>query len=564
MTAVTSPKDLSGGMVTAGGDDSISAILRGEGFEELFERNEEALVAIDSSGRLIAANHASERLFGYQPGELSDCAVSALFGESFDLAEALSSAAPANPVHPAGRGRGNDLALVAPLRVSGVRKSGIRVPISLSLIRIAGSEGGVVLAVMHESTAPAADASSTGLLGNEANGRDMLALQRELLVEVARGNGVGGIAGALHARTGRNVLILDRTGHVIASAGYTDEDPAPQGPVNVLRGDAPHAVRQRHGDYWAAAGRPDRVLLGSIAIFDPAKDLPESDQLALEQAISILSAELLQYNSTAEPEAADWNAFANELLNCRDQELLAIRARAHDYELDRAHRAVAVQAPGIGTEGVSVVEQVLWNTGVRTPLVTARSDHLIFITADELPWEQVGSALNGEMGVGARIGVGGMYQVSDLYRSHTEAIMALELGATVNSGNTVTTFSDLGVWGFLVDSRQPGKLRDLVEEWIGPLIEVDRLRGSELVKTLTNYLKESCATETTATSLHIHRNTLRYRLSKIAEITGHNLGDADQRFQLELACRAWRVLQALEAAGVVSPDDDQIPQRARW
>ncbi len=564
MTTVTSLDNLSGPIVPTDGDDSFSAILRGEGFGERFERNEDALVAFDNSGRLVAANHASELLFGYQAGELSDCAISALLVDGFDLAAVLPSTGPPPPVHPAGKGTAGERALVGSSIVTGVRKSGIRVPISLSLIRIAGSKDGVVLAVMRETTAPAADASSTGFLSNETTGRDMLALQRELLVEVARGNGVGGIAGALHARTGRKVLILDRAGHVIASAGYTDEDPAPTGPVNVVRGDAPHAVRQRHGDCWTAAARPDRLLLGSIAIFDPARDLPESDQMALEQAISILSAELLQYNGTAEPAPADWDAFAEELLRGRDHELLGIRAKAHGYDLDRDHRAVAVQAPGTGPEGVSVIEQVLRNTGVRTPLLTARSDHIIFITAEDLAWERVGSDLNGALGPGTRIGVGGMYQVIELYRSHTEAIMALELGATVNSDNTVTTFGDLGVWGILVDSQQPGKLLNLVEEWIGALIEVDTLHGSELVKTLTNYLKQSCATETTATSLHIHRNTLRYRLAKIAEITGHNLADADQRFQLELACRAWTVLQALETAGVVLLNRDQLPQRARW
>jgi len=570
MTAVTSHEDSGGRITAASGNGSISAILEDGGFEELFERHGDALVAFDHSGRLVAANHAAELLLGYQPGELTGRAVSTLFSDGFDLAEALSSSAAAGPtsgaaapVHPAGRGTGDLRGLLTPMSVIGVRKSGIRVSIFLSFIPVAGSEEDVVLAVMRESTVHTADANSTGLLGTEATGRDMLALQRELLVEVARGNGVGGIAGALHARTGRNVLILDRVGHVIASAGHPDEDPAIQRPVNVLRGDAPHAVRQRHGDCWTAAARPDRLLLGSIAIFDPANDLPESDQLALEQAISILSVELLQHNGTAEPAAADWDAFANELLDGRDHELLGVRARAHGYELDRAHQAVAVQATGIGPEGVPVIEQVLRNTGVRIPLVTARSNHLIFISADDLPWDQIGSSLVDAMGEGVRIGVGGMYPVSELCRSHTEAIMALELGATVNSDNTVTTFGDLGVWGFLVDSRQPSKLRDLVEEWIGKLIEVDRLHGSELVKTLTNYLKESCATETTAASLHIHRNTLRYRLSKIAAITGHDLGDADQRFQLELACRSWTVLQALEAAGTVRPNRDLGRQRSR-
>jgi hypothetical protein len=360
------------------------------------------------------------------------------------------------------------------------------------------------------------------------------------------------------------VLILDQAGQVIASAGFADEDPAPPWPIFVLSGDALHAVRQRHGDYWTAAARPDRTLLGTIAIFDPVNDLPESDQLALEQAVSILSAELLQHIGPTEPSASDWDAFVNELLDGRDHELLSLHAKAHGYELDRAHRVVAVQASGIGPEGVPIVEQVLRNTGERTPLVTARSDHLVFVTADDLDWAQVGSALSDAFSSGARIGVGGSYQVSDLRQSLTEAIMALELGATVNSESAVTTFGDLGVWGFLVDSRRPAKLRDLVEKWIGALIEVDRMHGSELVKTLTNYLKESCATETTATSLHIHRNTLRYRLSKIAAITGHDLGHADHRFQLELACRAWTVLQALENTGVASPNPDQVLHGAEW
>jgi hypothetical protein len=401
---------------------------------------------------------------------------------------------------------------------------------------------------MRESTGRPADAREPGSLATEATGRYMLALQRELLVEVARGRGVGGIAAALHARTGRRVLILEPDGYVIAAAGYSEEDPAPRGPVIVHRGNAPHAVRQRHGVSWTAAARPDRALLGSIVILDPNHDLPESDQLALEQAISILSAELLQYNGTAKATATDWEAFATELLDGRDAEGLGLRAKAHGYDLERPHRAVAVQAPGIGSEGVPVIEQVMRNMGVPTPLVTARSDRTILITAEDLPWERVGSALTEVFGVGARIGVGGMYPVCDLCRSLTEAVMALELGATVHSNRSVTTFGDLGVWGILIDSSEPSKLRDLVEEWIGTLIEVDRLHGSELVKTLTSYLKKSCATETTATSLHIHRNTLRYRLAKIAAITGRDLGDADQRFQLELACRTWTVLQALEVA----------------
>ncbi len=43
-------------------------------------------------------------------------------------------------------------------------------------------------------------------------------------------------------------------------------------------------------------------------------------------------------------------------------------------------------------------------------------------------------------------------------------------------------------------------------------------------------------------ALHIHRSTLRYRLARIAELTGHDLRNVDTRFNLHAATRAWRFL----------------------
>ena len=41
---------------------------------------------------------------------------------------------------------------------------------------------------------------------------------------------------------------------------------------------------------------------------------------------------------------------------------------------------------------------------------------------------------------------------------------------------------------------------------------------------------------------HIHRSTLRYRLARVAELTGHDLRKVDTRFNLHAATRAWRFL----------------------
>lgn len=196
---------------------------------------------------------------------------------------------------------------------------------------------------------------------------------------------------------------------------------------------------------------------------------------------------------------------------------------------------------------IDLVSHAARSVGVKRPLVTSREGRSVLLAPEELPWEQFASVLGASLGAPLHIGVGGSYQLGMISRSLEEAVFALKLGLRLTTETPVTKFWALGVWRILVDSSETAKLRQLVHEWIGALIQHDRLHNSELVKTLTTYLKETCTTDATAL-LHVHRNTLRYRLSKISLITGRDLADPDQRFQLEFACRAWMVLQALEEA----------------
>ena len=67
------------------------------------------------------------------------------------------------------------------------------------------------------------------------------------------------------------------------------------------------------------------------------------------------------------------------------------------------------------------------------------------------------------------------------------------------------------------------------------LQEYDALHASELLKTLTAYVKNGFFQYGTAESLHIHLNTLKYRLKKIEEMTGLTFHDAGENFYLRLS-----------------------------
>lgn len=73
---------------------------------------------------------------------------------------------------------------------------------------------------------------------------------------------------------------------------------------------------------------------------------------------------------------------------------------------------------------------------------------------------------------------------------------------------------------------------------LGPILRYDAEHNSELVHTLRIFLRNSAAWTQTSTELHVHVNTLRYRISRIAELTGRDLSAFADRVDLYLALEA--------------------------
>jgi DNA-binding PucR family transcriptional regulator len=90
---------------------------------------------------------------------------------------------------------------------------------------------------------------------------------------------------------------------------------------------------------------------------------------------------------------------------------------------------------------------------------------------------------------------------------------------------------------------------ELVTEWLGPLLAHDRGRRPKLLPTLAAYLDAGAAQQATADALGIHVSTLKYRLGRIAAVTGRDLTQPDVRFQLQVALTAHRTLSVLQIQG---------------
>jgi len=152
-------------------------------------------------------------------------------------------------------------------------------------------------------------------------------------------------------------------------------------------------------------------------------------------------------------------------------------------------------------------------------------------------------------GITLSVGLGRFYEHPDgLIKTFEEARTALGIGRTLGRSDHVTRFDDVGVYKLLLRAfeESPDDLRALYAETIGPLAEYDTKHRSELVRTLTEYLENDTNLNHTAASLFTHRHTVRYRLERIAEITGLSADRSEDIEKLSLGLKADQLLAGLD------------------
>jgi GAF domain-containing protein len=112
--------------------------------------------------------------------------------------------------------------------------------------------------------------------------------------------------------------------------------------------------------------------------------------------------------------------------------------------------------------------------------------------------------------------------------------------------NVVGGAEDLGVYRFLLAAGGADEAAHLIRRTVGPLLDHDESRGTELARTLEEYLANGRQHGATAERLHIHPNTLYQRLSRIGVVLGSGWREPDAVLELHLALRLHRLAATLD------------------
>jgi purine catabolism regulator len=417
---------------------------------------------------------------------------------------------------------------------------------------------------------------------------------RELLDLVIHGRGVGALVSAL-ARLTEKAVALEDSGQRLVQLEWPaaptmtrwQQPPSDADTHELLNGanamgvrawleglpvsatDPPTALFDLDGHGWARLVAPVQGgtgLAGLLSLVAPTDRFTPRDRLLLKRATAACALEFAKQTAVSDAQEQPRGDFVASLLagDLPDPQVTAHRAARLGIRLGSAHNVLLLRAVGelaAGAQGDRRLEELLaWRLGAdsaRVPYHAAPG-----LAALVLPVEQFGEprelatwadGLHRQLAADCApvilsAGLGLAHDdIAGIHQAYEGAMWALELGERLFGAGQLTRLQDLGVYRLLLALQQSQELRDFYEEMLGALVAYDRQKHAELMSTLEAYVAAGNSPSETAARLHLHRNTVLYRLRRIRTLLGRDPDNPEERLGLQLALRARLVLMAQRA-----------------
>lgn len=368
-----------------------------------------------------------------------------------------------------------------------------------------------------------------------------------------------------------SLVLSDRAGHVLAVAARSTADE--QAMLADREGVEAHDLR--------VADEP----VGTLRV----RSRGETDPILLRLVITLIASEVERLRAPERASAEAAEAFLRALLSRELEDGPTVLARAEDLGLDlgdgasvlvvRAHALVAADE-GRSARVLALVERAA-RAAVPGSLAALTDRH-------ELPGDEVVALLpdgSGEIAERAADGVrrelqsglsGHTFTIGrsrpcgdpgDLHRAANEALLAANV-AEGDPERPVLAFEETGAYRLLLSAmaEDPGELQRFYAETVEPLVAYDEQYETDLVTTVEAFLDADGNIAGTAQRLFTHRHTIRYRLERVRELSGLDVGSTDGREKLSLGLKAMRVLGVAHRRGPASEAGagaGRVPPRAR-
>jgi hypothetical protein len=353
---------------------------------------------------------------------------------------------------------------------------------------------------------------------------------------VLRGADVPAVAAAVAEVLGGGIVVTDAEGGELARIGAEPLTPHVKA---VAASRASGRAVPRDGS-WVCAVLAGREPLGAIVLVG-RPDLAGADRRLFERASVVTALLLLLGRSVAEAENKVRGELIADLLTAGDRDSAGLLARGRRLGVDLAAEHLVLVVDGDTAPRARLTAAVARQASARGGLAGLRGDQAVLVlpAATALVAETtkaLGAALGGAVTVGASGPASGPVALA---AAHAEAERCLRALLALGRRGQGRTLAELGFVGVLLGDR--ADVSGYVVKTLGPVLDYDSRRGTELAGTLRAYFE--CGGNLTRAKelLHVHVNTVVQRLERVATLLGDDWQTPSRALEIQLALQLHQV-----------------------
>ena len=218
---------------------------------------------------------------------------------------------------------------------------------------------------------------------------------------------------------------------------------------------------------------------------------------------------------------------AEMLRGALDTAVVTRRLAVHGFPPDARLVLAIVRPKNPGTDGDTVVDTLAH--GRFPQLILRQEEELYVLIPDD------GAARAALAATGTVVGTSLPFRAGASLRvARREAQWAIT--RAVESGRDMVSYGDDRTERWL--TGETADLQALVDDVLRAVIDYDETHGGDLLPTIRTWLEHDRQTDKAAQALHIHPNTLLYRVRRFEQITGRSLASTEALAETWLALRA--------------------------
>ncbi|MFG1928792.1 PucR family transcriptional regulator [Cryptosporangium sp. NPDC048952] len=270
-----------------------------------------------------------------------------------------------------------------------------------------------------------------------------------------------------------------------------------------------------------------------LAFDEPSSGLGDFRLFLTEHAASICGTVLGRERSAATASTQVRGDLVEGLLSGRggDAEQMRRWAAYLGYDQGRSHRVIALTVVGsdeAARRAAAALKQFLAERQP-TAVSTVRRHEAVAIVEEDGPAATrshavAASCIDHLRSVSADVvvtaGIGGTCRAAgQIAESYDGARKTVEILGRMGRSDVVMALEDLGVHRLLLQVADPAQLRDFVREVFGGVLEHAKGSARDYLPTLACYFRANNSPQRASAELHVHPNTVSYRIRRLEELT---------------------------------------------